>query len=117
MVAAPLSPERLLAAADLAGYAEVTDVRDGRAELHFSRVLKGRPKGSRILHRLGLSRTVTVRVRRETGSRMPGTWSDEGAYQPGFKLLVHLSWDEEAAAYKTCWWNGVSVLETPTASP
>jgi hypothetical protein len=117
MVATPLSLERLLAAADLAGYAEVMSVRNGRAELHFTRVLKGRPKGSRILHRLGLSRAATVRVRRQTGSPVLGAWSDEGAYQPGFKLLVHLSWDEGAAAYETCWWNGVSVIETPTTSP
>jgi hypothetical protein len=117
MVARPLSPEQLLAAADLAGYAEVMGVRDGRAELHFTRVLKGRPKGNRILQRLGLSRTATVQVRLETGSRTLGAWSDEGAYQPGFRLLVHLSWDKRTAAYETCWWNGVSVLEAPTASP
>lgn len=116
MVARPLSPEELIDRADLAGFAQVIGVHDGCAELHFTRLLKGRPKGKGLWHRLGLARHATVRVRRD-GSRVLGAWSDERAYQPGFKLLVHLSWDEEEVAYETCWWNGVSVLETPKASP
>ena len=117
MVAAPLSPEELLARADLAGDARVTSVRDGRAAVCFTRLLKGRPKGGGLWHRLGLGRTAIVRVRRRPDDPALGDWWDEGAYQPGYKLLLHLSWDEDAGAYKTCWWNGVSVVETPAGSP
>jgi hypothetical protein len=119
MVARPLSPEELIDRADLAGYAQVIGVHDGCADLKFTRLLKGRPKGKGLWHRLDLAHHATVRVRQYSGSSEPsdGDWSDERAYQSGYKLLVHLSWDDENATYKTCWWNGVSIVETSTALP
>ncbi len=108
MVTTPLSDEELLSRADLAGYARVISVENGVARLRFTRLLKGRPKGQRFLFRLGLGRTAKVIVRGATQPMLLGDWSDEGAYQPGRRVLTHLYWDDRAQAYRTLWWNAVS---------
>jgi hypothetical protein len=113
MVARPLDPDELLAAADLAGEARVLSVVDGVARLRFERVVKGRPRAAgRRLLRLGLGRVVEVKLRGERrgprGEPILGEWSDR--YQAGERVFTHLSWDHEARAYRTLWWNATRRL-------
>jgi hypothetical protein len=108
MVATPLSPEELLGRADLAGYARVLSVQNGRAQLFFTRLLKGKPKRGGLLSRLSLGRTATVILRGQSEPMLLGDWSDDGAYVPGGRVKTHLRWDNRQNAYETLWWNAVS---------
>ncbi|WP_027062356.1 hypothetical protein [Mesorhizobium loti] len=104
----PLSPEELLFRAELAGYARVIAKGNGRASLRFTRVLKGRPRGTGWLAGvLGLWRPVTVRTRSYPLKPVLGDWGDEDAYVVGGKVLMHLTWDESGGCYDTVWFNGV----------
>ena len=108
MVAAPLSPDELLERADLAGHAKVLSVTDGRARLRFDRLLKGRPRGQTFWHRLGLARSVTVRLRRPAEPMTLGEWTDAGAFVPGTRVIAHLAWNDERGDYESLWWNAVT---------
>lgn len=107
MVAAPLSDEELYERSDLAGQARVVSVENGRALLRFTRLTKGRPRGIGLLHRLGLGRTAMVDLRGRAEPMTLGDWSDYGAYEPGTRVMTHLTWDARAEAYQTIWWNAV----------
>ena len=113
----PLTPEELLARADLVGSARVVSVhrphdKSGRiATLRFYRLLKGRPIARRhkMLSWLPWGRTVIVKMRSaqrgSDGRPLPGEWSD--GYRKGDTVMTHLAWDPEAQAYSTIWWNAV----------
>lgn len=112
----PLSPEELLARADLAGRARVIAVRKipdqscRIAELRFDNLMKGTPKfHSRVMSWLPWGRTVLVRMRSAKrgadGGLMPGEWSD--GYRAGDTVMTHLVWDSDAQIYSTVWWNAV----------
>ncbi len=117
----PLSPEELLARADLAGSARIVSVvrsldsvspHTGR--LHFEKLLKGTPNYARpMLAKLRLDRTVIVKMRRlkrdRKGVPLPGEWFD--GYRAGDRVMTHLVWDAELKAYRTLWWN--AVWQTP----
>ena len=108
MVAAPLTPGDLLKRSELAGFARVLSVQDGRARLFFTRLLKGRPRGHGLLHRLGWGRMATVILRSPVGQMRLGDWTDAGAYMTGKYIKTHLVWDARQEAYESVWWNAVS---------
>ena len=110
MVAAPLSDEELMLRADLVGYARVLSRHGHRVRLRFTKILKGRPRGDGLLHRIGLSRTVDVVARGslEPYPMMLGDWSDIGAYVPGRRIKAHLMWEPDQNAYAGLWWNAIS---------
>lgn len=110
MVAAPLSEGELLARCDLAGWARVVTCENGFARLRFTRLLKGRPRGTGLRHRLGLGRTATIALRGVPQPMLPGDWTDWSAYAPGSRVLTHLAWDRRLGAYRTIWWNAVRRL-------
>jgi hypothetical protein len=104
----PLPPEELLRRAELVGYARVIAKGNGRARLRFTRVLKGRPRGTGWLAgALGLWRPVFVRTRAYPIEPVPGEWGDEDAYVVGGKVLMHLAWNARDECYATVWFNGV----------
>ena len=117
----PLSPEELLARADLAGQARIISVVRARDPisphtglLRFEKLLKGAPIYARpLLAKLWLDRTVTVKIRRlkrdRKGVPLPGEWFD--GYRAGDRVMTHLVWDPELNAYRTLWWN--AVWQTP----
>jgi hypothetical protein len=108
MVARPMTSRELLDGADLAGIARVVSVSRGQAHLRFSKLLKGRPRGSDFLHRLGLSRNAIVSLRSPIDEPVLGPWTDAGAYVPGEHVKTHLIWDPERQVYETMWWNAVT---------
>jgi hypothetical protein len=120
---APLTPDELLARADLAGRARVVSVhrledQSGRiATLKFYGVAKGRPivRRPRMLAWLPWGRTVVVRMRSAKrgpdGRPLPGEWSD--GYRKGDMVMTHLAWDPDAQAYSTIWWNAVWLAPHP----
>jgi hypothetical protein len=117
----PLSPEELLARADLAGRARIVSVvrsLDATSPhtglLKFEKLLKGTPRYARpILAKIGLDRTVVVKIRRlkrdRKGVPLPGEWFD--GYRAGDRVMTHLVWDVDLLAYRTLWWN--AVWQTP----
>jgi hypothetical protein len=116
-----LTPEELLARADLAGQAMVVSVERAHdatsphwGQLSFEKVLKGTPIYRHpLLAALHLDRTVLVRMRRmkrdPEGKPLPGEWYD--GYRVGDRVMTHLGWDETDKAYFTLWWN--AVWQTP----
>lgn len=84
------------------------------ATLRLDRVTKGEPRYRHpLLARLGLDRTVLVKMRRikrdRSGRPLPGEWSD--GYRVGDRVMTHLIWSEEGQAYLTISWN--AVWQTP----
>jgi hypothetical protein len=110
VVSRPLTSEELLEKADLAGYARVVSVKKGRARLHFSKILKGRPTGPGFFHRFGLSRTAIVYLNPPIEEPVLGPWTDHSTYIPGTRVKTHLRWDSERQVYETVWWNAVSIV-------
>ena len=115
-VPAPLTPEELLARADLAGRARVISVQrlsddTGRiARLRFESLIKGVPVARhKMLGWLPWGRVVVVKMRstkREAdGKTKPGEWSD--GYRAGDTVMTHLVWNPETKFYSTVWWNAV----------
>ncbi len=123
MLPPALSPDELLARADLAGQARVISVvraHDATSphlgRLRFEKVIKGTPVYWRpLLAKLGLDRTVLVRMRRlkrdREGKPLPGEWWD--GYRAGDRVMTHLHWERDANAYVTLWWN--AVWQTPAS--
>ena len=119
----PLTPEELLARADLAGRARVmivqkpTDTSGRIAMLRFDGVLKGTPIVRRppMLAWIPWGRTVTVRMRSakrdQDGRPLPGEWSD--GYRAGDTVMTHLAFDPETEFYSTLWWNAVWLAPIP----
>jgi hypothetical protein len=119
----PLSPEELLARADLAGQALIISVvrsfdpitpHTGR--LRFEKIFKGEPIYAKpLLAKFWIDRTVEVKIRRlkrdRKGVPLPGEWFD--GYRAGDRVMTHLIWDTEYSAYRTLWWN--AVWQTPKA--
>jgi hypothetical protein len=113
VVAAPYTPEMLLEAAELAGYAIVLSREGGRAKLRFTRLLKGRPRVHGLLGKLGLYRVATVAYRSQPERPLLGDWWDEGAFIPGNQILTHLTWSDRQECYEAVWWNATSVISGP----
>jgi hypothetical protein len=112
MVATPYTADKLLEAAELAGYAVVLSRSAGRARLRFTRLLKGRPRGTGLLAKLGLNRSATVafRIRREPV--MLGDWWNEDCFVPGHRVLTYLRWSASSGCYVDVWWNATTVIRT-----
>lgn len=108
MVARPLTAQELFESSDLVGIAYVVSAEHNYAHLRFVRLLKGRPMGLGLLHRLGLARSARVRLRAPITGPVLGPWTDHNAYVPGQRIKTHLIWDSEHRAYRTAWWNAVS---------
>ncbi len=113
MVAAPYSPEMLMEAAELAGYAVVLSRKDGRARVCFTRLLKGRPRGGGLLGRLRFFRLATVAYRSRQEPMLLGNWWNEDCFWPGTRILAHLHWSEAQECYDAVWWNAVSIVKRP----
>jgi hypothetical protein len=116
-----LSREELLEHADLVGQVRITKIIWARdktsphlARLSLEKITKGTPRWRfPLLARLGLSRTIEVKMRRikrdQAGRKLPGEWSD--GYRVGDRVMTHLFWDAESGGYRTLWWN--AVWQTP----
>ena len=116
-----LSQEELLEHADLAAQVRIIKIvwAGDRTSPHIARlrvekVIKGVPVWrSPFLARLGLSRTIEVKMRRikrdHAGRKLSGEWSD--GYRVGDRVMTHLRWDSEIGGYRTLWWN--AVWQTP----
>ena len=121
MLPPALTPEELLARADLAGHAKVVAVERAKDAtsphvglLRFEKVIKGVPVYRRpLLAALRLDRTIEVKMRRvkrdRQGTPLPGEWWD--GYRAGDRVMTHLTWHPELNAYATLWWN--AVWQTP----
>ncbi len=115
MVMRPLEPRELLERCDLAGEAQVLDIKSATighgmiARLRFTQIVKGSvqrsQKGKRNVA------VVALRDRAETssGEVVLGAWSD--SYEPGMTVFTHLDWDAAASTYHTTWWNAVTPVD------
>ncbi len=117
-----LSPEELLAHADIAGRARILTVTRAPdstsphiARLYFESFTKGGAPRHRnpLWQWLSPNRIVEVKMRRvkrdESGKPLPGEWSD--GYRAGDRIITHLFWSEEKQGYMTLSWN--AVWQTP----
>lgn len=103
-----LSPEELLANAELAGLARVIKLSrtpDGTvARLRFEQIIKGEFQGSftsRYWPRFGGAVTVRLHKSRRTPEVELGEepWHDR--VDTGDRIMIHLRWDPNSATYRT----------------
>ena len=103
-----LSPEELLANAELAGLARVVKLDrtpEGTiARLRFEQVIKGDFQGSfasRYWGRFGGAVTVKLHKTRRTPDVDAGQEDWHDRVDRGDRVMIHLRWDPNSAAYQT----------------
>lgn len=103
-----LSPDELLANAELAGLARVIKLDrtpEGTvARLRFEQIIKGEFQGSfayRYWTRFGGAVTVKLHKSRRTPCVEPGQEDWHDRVDRGDRVMIHLRWDPNSAAYRT----------------